>query len=113
MTKDMSEVDIHCKYCGLEYPYGKLRRHEGEFYLLLKDADRENSAEDAPEYITICPYCVSDMVSTYQLGHKYELVGVLENAGGTSNVSEETQRFHEQYRKLKTEPYCVLPCQPD
>lgn len=107
------EIDKHCKYCGLEFPDGKLRRNEGEMYLLLKDADRENSPEDAPEYITICPYCVSTMVSTYQLGHKYEFVGVLENAGDSTNESEEAHRFHEQYRKLTCEPYHVLPCQKD
>ena len=80
---------------------------------MLKDVDKENSPEDTPEYIMICPYCVSLLVSTYQLGHRYEFVGVLENAGEATKVSEGVQRFHERYRELNSKPYRVLPYQPD
>lgn len=108
---EIKEIDKNCSYCGMEYPYPKQTLREGEFYLIFKDMERDASPEDAPEYITICPMCISTMVSTYKIGHKYEFVGVLENSGASSNVSEGVQQSQRLYRECYEKPYHVLPCQ--
>ena len=101
-------IDLNCSYCGVEYPYPKLTYVKNDFYLVLRDME-----SNSEEYITLCPECVSDMVSTYKIGHKYKFVGVLENTGEPSNAPEGAMQFQEQYHQLRRQPCRELPYQPE
>ncbi len=87
-----------CKYCGLDIP------EDGELYFLFRDMEQDNKDD-----IVLCPDCISTMVSTYQFGHRYKLVGVLKSNIDASN--EVRQRFREQFQRQKNQPYCELPYQ--
>ena len=59
----MHSIDMRCTYCGMEYPYPKLTRIDGDFYLVFQDMEESESKK----YITLCPNCLSGMVSTYKI----------------------------------------------